>query len=267
MCVICQTEVRLMDALHTPCNHHYCSDCLKTHIERYLQDEYYHPLRCCVKNHFSEDDVSTHLRNDHLFAQYKAKRLEYEVPAQSRVYCSVLTCSTFLGSANTTPAGNANKRCITCGAYTCARCRKPSHFGETCTGNVAVEQVRKLARQEGWQTCPGCLTVVDLHHGCNHMTCSCRTEFCFVCGVKWKNCLCPQWDEARLEATTDRRVRNDLGRTVATNAPVYMSHFARMRENLRANHRCGIHTWTPVGPGNCEECGRYSGMYMQVSVT
>ncbi len=60
--------------------------------------------------------------------------------------------------------------------------------------------------------------MVALDHGCNHMTCRCHAEFCYVCSIKWKNCSCPRWDEERLiEAARDRivgyfnKLQDDLG--------------------------------------------------------
>ncbi|KAJ3521790.1 hypothetical protein NMY22_g12165 [Coprinellus aureogranulatus] len=137
-----------------------------------------------------------------------------------------------------------------------------------CKENEAVDQVRALARESGWQTCPGCFTVVDLHHGCNHMTCTCHTEFCFICGVKWKECTCPQWDEERLLDTARMRAQNDLGARAREAEPVrFQERVERMAENLRVNHGCVFHSWRGTGPGNCEECGDYMPVFLKMCRT
>lgn len=259
----CDTKVRPSEAVLTSCNHHWCAGCLKSLVEVYLRDEILHPLRCC-KNPFVLASISGQL-SKRLLDQYNAKRIEYEVPAQNRVYCSRPTCSEFLGSSEAQPIGQPDMTCGKCRSRTCATCRNPSHTGDRCKGNEYVDQLRALARESGWQTCPGCFTVVDLHHGCNHMTCTCRSEFCFVCGVRWKNCPCPQWDEARLEVTARMRAQNDLGERVRVAQPVrYEAEVVRMAENLRQNHGCVNHWWRSTGPGHCEECGDYLPVYLKV---
>lgn len=265
-CVGCDTRLRTGDAVLTTCQHYWCSACLKGLIEVYLRDESLHPLRCC-KNAFNSADVSAHLNNRRLFDQFDAKRQEYEVPAQNRVYCAAPRCSMFLGSSEAQPIGQPDILCrrFGCGTRTCSTCRNPAHAGNTCKGSEAVEQLRALAREEGWQTCPGCNTVVDLHHGCNHMTCHCRAEFCFLCGVRWKNCACPQWNEDRLLATAQMRVGNELGARAQAAEPVrWAREVERIAENLRVAHDCDPHRWRGTGGGNCEECGDYLPVFLKM---
>lgn len=33
--------------------------------------------------------------------------------------------------------------------------------------------------------CPRCNVIVELESGCNHITCRCKHEFCYVCGLDW----------------------------------------------------------------------------------
>lgn len=42
--------------------------------------------------------------------------------------------------------------------------------------------------------------------GCYHMTCRCKTEFCYLCKATWKTCRCVQWDERRLFRVAEERV-------------------------------------------------------------
>lgn len=76
----------------------------------------------------------------------------------------------------------------------------------TCSEDPSAEQVITLGRAEGWARCPGCAQMIELNMGCYHMTCRCRTEFCYLCRARWKTCTCPQWDEHRLLAVAERRV-------------------------------------------------------------
>ncbi|KAI6038337.1 hypothetical protein EDC04DRAFT_2695604 [Pisolithus marmoratus] len=81
----------------------------------------------------------------------------------------------------------------------------------TCRQDQGAEQVLHLGRSEGWARCPGCSQLIELNMGCYHMTCRCRTAFCYLCSARWKTCSCPQWDEQRLLTAAERRVDAQLG--------------------------------------------------------
>ncbi|KAJ3547549.1 hypothetical protein NMY22_g1599 [Coprinellus aureogranulatus] len=246
-CVGCDTKLRPAEAILTLCNHNWCTSCLRSLIEVYLRDETLHPLRCC-KNPFDPPLITSRLSSyRRLLDQYNAKRAE------------------ILGSSEAQPIGLPDILCARCGSSTCSTCKNHTHEGDQCKQNEAVDQLRALARESGWQTCPGCNTIVDLHHGCNHMTCTCRSEFCFVCGVPWKDCECPQWDEERLLDTARMRAQNDLGEAVREAEPVrYEEVVVRMAENLRGNHGCQNHWWRSTGAGRCEECGDYMRLFLKM---
>lgn len=265
-CVSCDTKLQATDLVQTICHHSWCITCLNSLIEVYVRDESLHPLRCC-KNPFSLGDIDARIDDTAVLSRFREKRREYEVPAQNRVYCASSQCSKFLGSSEAQPIGQPDIKCPLCRAVTCSTCRNFSHTGVECKGNEAVEQLRTLARAEGWQTCPGCFTVVDLHHGCNHMTCHCHAEFCFVCGVKWKNCECPQWDETRLVQAAEMRAQNDLGERVRIAEPARFAQAVRsVAERIRYYHDCDPHRWRGTGPGDCEECGDYLPVYLKMCI-
>jgi len=46
----------------------------------------------------------------------------------------------------------------------------------------------ELAKKQKWKRCPKCGTMVERTEGCNHMTCRCAYEFCYVCGVYYYRC-------------------------------------------------------------------------------
>ena len=88
---------------------------------------------------------------------------------------------------------------------TCSFCKGASHNGLECPKDEATKTVLAVARQAGWTRCYQCRTMIELTHGCYHMTCRCSAQFCYLCATPWKNCACPQWNEENLY--TEARAR------------------------------------------------------------
>lgn len=62
-----------------------------------------------------------------------------------------------------------------------------AHPGQTCKEYERSHwwefRKNKRAAGKGAKECPGCGIVVMKSEGCNHMTCRCGFEFCYVCGA------------------------------------------------------------------------------------
>jgi hypothetical protein len=54
------------------------------------------------------------------------------------------------------------------------------HEGKPCDENFQG-QFRE------WKRCPNCRMFIQKDGGCNHITCECGHEFCFVCLADWEN--------------------------------------------------------------------------------
>ncbi|KAG2496817.1 hypothetical protein HYH03_005223 [Edaphochlamys debaryana] len=111
---------------------------------------------------------------------------------------------------------NRPTRCPACRHKFCAHCRTAWHKRRSCArhqaylagggpaapgaagagGPAAVAALRRC----GVRTCPGCRQGVVKASGCNHMTCVCGSEFCYVCGKGYllgrKLCMCDKFGAA-----------------------------------------------------------------------
>lgn len=75
----------------------------------------------------------------------------------------------------------------------CASCHKEycfmhsnAHMGMTCKEyerKNKKEFKKNMAVVKDAKICPGCGAVVQKSYGCNHMTCICGKEFCYICGA------------------------------------------------------------------------------------
>lgn len=258
-CVICGDSINGPEVV-APCGHFYDARCLVDLFKATITDESLFPPRCCNKP-FLIKDVRVHL-GAKLAASFEKKALEFQTA--DRVYCHRPTCSSFLGGAtqSATPI-----RCPSCSAETCAHCKDASHPFMSCSSKMD-DTVRALAAQEGWKQCPGCRRLVELTHGCYHMTCLCRKQFCYVCTETWKTCTCPQWDEGRLLIAAEHRVNRQMENTAAGTARRADRDrlVAREAERLRTDHNCQHSNWSlRHGGGNCESCGNFLANYLLVS--
>jgi hypothetical protein len=208
-CVICQDPIRGAE-IRAPCGHYYGIDCVTDLFQSATRDETLFPPRCCRQN-IPFAQVQPHLSQT-LVTTFQQKEVEFST--LKRVYCSSPACSRFLGplsegffasKAYTCPAPG-------CGKRTCTKCREEySDWTHACRPDADANQVLELSRASGWARCPGCSQMIELNMGCFHMTCRCRTEFCYLCRARWKSCRCPQWDERRLLAAAEERVDAQLG--------------------------------------------------------
>lgn len=97
----------------------------------------------------------------------------------------------------------------------------------------------------------------------NDDSCSCRHQFCYVCGEDWKTCPCPQWDEARLLARAQDIV-NRAPQPAAAQPAQLADRVAEEAQNLLDNHNCNHAYWERADAGDCEECGWEAPAYTMV---
>jgi hypothetical protein len=172
-------------------------------------DESLFPPRCCrISIPFSA--VRQHLTNE-LLNLFIEKEKEFKTP--KRVYCANPSCSRFLGPLCDGWWFRSTLSCTApgCSTRTCNMCRsKVTGYGHSCKVDDKDQDVIALSRASGWSRCPGCDQLIELSVGCYHMTCRCKTEFCYLCRARWKTCHCPQWEENRLLNAAAQRVDAQL---------------------------------------------------------
>jgi hypothetical protein len=82
--------------------------------------------------------------------------------------------------------------CVKCKSKTCFSCTTPLHSGMTCAQYKAslIEQQFAEVRSSEWlnanaKLCP-CGKWVQKTTGCDHMTCVCGAEWCWICGAHYR---------------------------------------------------------------------------------
>lgn len=161
-CEACREEKKFFDLARTPCRHEYCRPCLEKLFETAMTDESLFPPHCCSQP-IPMTTVRIFLKSElvHLFEK---KKVEFATP--NRTYCCSPICSEFI---NVEHIRGDVATCPECGTTTCTMCKAATHGGD-CPNDKALQQVLATASENHWQRCYSCRTVVELDHGCNHMT-------------------------------------------------------------------------------------------------
>lgn len=163
-CAICFEKIEFRDLARMPCSHEYCRGCLRELFETVLVDETLYPPRCCAQRiPETEMQIQSFLGGD-LLGKFLARKLEMETP--NRTYCHRPDCSAFIP-----PQGIKcdNGTCPKCRSRTCCICKGASHQGSYCPQDESVQDLLRMASEEGWKRCFRCGRMVELSYGCNHI--------------------------------------------------------------------------------------------------
>lgn len=168
-------------------------------------------------------DFATFFTADFLIA-YAIRTREYETPVPDRLYCnnrievtqddsstSYNVCGQFLGTKKVSEEGKiSSTHCSGCSSDICMLCANKITDGidnHACPSPTA-DAFEGQIRGRDFQICPGpeCSIKVHLRDACNHMTCICGTEFCYICGEEalgysehWGFGSCPRFGFVREE--------------------------------------------------------------------
>ncbi|KAG6368555.1 hypothetical protein INS49_002768 [Diaporthe citri] len=254
-CLICTESFAFHDLARLPCAHEYCRGCLQELFTKSLTDETLFPARCCRKNiPVTEIQIQIFLGGQ-LVGKYLAKKVEMETP--NRTYCHRPACSTFVPRQG---IKNDIATCPKCHDKTCSICKAAAHKGTDCPKDEAAQQLLDLAKEQGWKQCYACNKLVELTVGCNHMTCRCGAQFCYICGAIWKEkgqpgaCSCEVFDENTLYRQAAQDAARDPGfhqQPQARQRQIVQQRRAR----IARNHACQHTDWTSErGVFTCHQC-------------
>ncbi|KAI0596655.1 hypothetical protein F4775DRAFT_603464 [Biscogniauxia sp. FL1348] len=218
-CVSCLEDFSAVLAIQAPCRHSYCPECFRRLVAAACDNEQQWPPKCCLSA-IPSATVARHA-DAALRQRYRARACEWSVPAGERVYCSEAACGQWVrpqqvdraAAVATCPAGHA----------TCALCRGRAHAGgggAACPQDRDLARTQELADAEGWKRCPGCRAFVEHREACQHMTCRCGAEFCYVCGARWRTCGCTMEQLLALKRGADARRRDRRDRELLEEAEV-----------------------------------------------
>ncbi|KAK7969030.1 hypothetical protein PG988_008103 [Apiospora saccharicola] len=205
-CVSCLDDFDLKEMVRAPC-HNYCQECFTRLITSACEHEQHWPPKCCL-NTIPEPTILT-LKDKDLKKRYRSRADEWNIPVSERVYCHRPDCSAWLRPDRIDRALDV-ARCDA-GHSTCTLCRGERHEltngRGACPQDRDIQRTEELAEEAGWKRCVGCHAYVEHSDACQHMTCRCGAQFCYVCGGRWRTCGCTM--EQLLAVKTAARQRQE----------------------------------------------------------
>ncbi|KAF4769660.1 hypothetical protein N7455_006331 [Penicillium solitum] len=248
-CVSCFTKVNDI-MFKGSCGHEFCRDCTRQMFLGAIKDEELYPPRCC--GNVIPPGVALRILSYDELRRFSERALEWT--AKDRLYCAEPTCSKFIPPF---AIQHEHGTCPECHRQTHVPCRSLAHPRVDCPMDEPLHAVLEMADAAKWKRCFNCRTMVELRHGCNHMTCRCGREFCYVCGSVWKSCQCPLWHEHRLEEMAIQAVDEEV--PANANIHVRQNAFNQIVEDLRQHedngcehHRNSQWVWRNTGSLQCE---------------
>jgi hypothetical protein len=167
------------------CEHKFCKECLQEHAKVNITDRKI-PIPCPSANCKSTISFTTILD----IVEDKALIEKYDNFALMNIFELNPDKLSWCPSAGCNYGFEYDKsitlfKCPMCSKTYCLKCRCEEHKGMTCEAYREKHQDKEfydLAKQVNMKQCPKCQFWIEKNDGCNHMTCRCRYEFCYVCG-------------------------------------------------------------------------------------
>jgi len=181
-CAICFGELSNSHRLQL-CGHKFCTSCLESQIHNALKDISELPIKCgdCQKL-IALRDIRDIIQYDVLKKLYEASYKDF-LQKNSEEYknCPTPNCKQIFAAK----IENDRVECDTCLKSYCRKCLRVYHEGLTCEQySKQIEDEKDLDKQiknMNIKKCPKCKRPVEKNEGCNHMTCICKCEFCWLC--------------------------------------------------------------------------------------
>lgn len=202
-CIICLGEAHfeLSDSISS------CRECFRAGLRLSLREQQHYPL--IIAGFIVHDSFIPEAHRPYLTRLYNQRRIEWhesKIPTE-RVYCTDARCGAYIAieshaskarcklalsksiDKNKTKGDIIASICPVCYQGTCPKCRGNAHEG-TCVYEVSDHDDWADMERDGVVNCPRCSAMVTIIDGCNHLTCRCGAEFCYLCGKTWRTCHC-----------------------------------------------------------------------------
>ncbi|KAK0618101.1 hypothetical protein B0T17DRAFT_509660 [Bombardia bombarda] len=189
-CIVCVEDKKISDLpvkVTKGCKHDatVCKDCLKTWLSTGLETGAWDKLKCPECPELLEYRDIQRYASPATFARYDVLTARAAVQKMPNFgWCLSTKCE----SGQIHDPECAKFQCMACRSSHCVTHNVAWHDGETCEEYDARNQQRKKDEKASEKiikktsrNCPRCKRDVHKYVGCNHITCTCGHEWCYIC--------------------------------------------------------------------------------------
>jgi hypothetical protein len=197
-CTICFDTINYSDIIPLTCGHIYHPYCILPYIKSKVEDKVF-PITCPDPKcgiEFSDAELKIFCDRD-LYDKMVEFQFKLFVEQNNDMFnqCPTADCP-FIFQWD---GDKENQRfdCKICNKQYCIMCRVEWHEGMTCSeyrelnGYPPEDRLfYKFIKGTPFKQCPKCKFWVEKSEGCDHMTCRCKFQFCYICGGTYQACAC-----------------------------------------------------------------------------
>ncbi|KAI1383078.1 uncharacterized protein F4822DRAFT_91881 [Hypoxylon trugodes] len=191
-CIVCNDEKRISEMpnkkrITSSCKHNseMCKGCIAQWITTSLDTTTWDHLRCPECPQLLTYENVRAFASPEVFQRYDTLAMRALVSSIPEfVWCCNPRCS--FGQIH--PTGCSRAKCHECKRSLCVRHNILWHKGETCEEyerrrqrNQKNNEASEKCIQEIAKPCPGCKRNIFKYTGCDHVTCTCGHEWCWLC--------------------------------------------------------------------------------------
>lgn len=176
----------ILEVVTLDCSHRYCEPCLHMMVMTASKQESTMPPKCCTVP-VRPKAIKRVLKTEDDRIAFSRKVIEFDTIVEKRTFCPRKRCGAFIPYHPQRDVDHPLVAvCQKCNCRACRICKGKAHkYGQDCPEDTDLTIVLELSKKNGWKRCYRCRTMVELNYGCNHMTCRCGAEFCYICGAEW----------------------------------------------------------------------------------
>ncbi|CAD8196662.1 unnamed protein product [Paramecium octaurelia] len=176
-CLICGFNNKRLEKL-LGCEHQFCSVCYMMYLNERIRNAQVNNIPCPQQGcrEIFQDSVVQHSVTTEMFKKFLNFKYKNEIQKDSnKKWCPVPDCQYYV---ERNPRSNITQ--CKCGAQVCFNCGRLAHQNTRCE-NYQDLQFQYAQDAYNIKNCPDCNSPVEKNQGCNHMTCRCGYEYCWVC--------------------------------------------------------------------------------------
>ncbi|CAI2360877.1 unnamed protein product [Moneuplotes crassus] len=177
-CNICYSDYPQSQQFSLRCGHQFCKPCLSNMLQVNITEGRIANINCAYYGCellYTESDIRAIIQDQEVIEKYLKFKENYEVNLDaSRQWCPEPNCDLWV-------QGSISDRKVTCdnGHTFCFVCQAPWHSG-SCKDQLE-HQLLDYISENKVAKCPKCKIRTEKNFGCNHMTCICGHQWCWIC--------------------------------------------------------------------------------------